>query len=58
MVRFLRRRGYPEEAAGNAGWRGRVRREVGGPTGVLVAGVVVLGLADVLGMIVENNLSG
>ena len=58
VVRFLRRRGYQEEAVADVGWWGRVRREAAGPTGVLVAGVVVLGLADVLGMIVENNLSG
>ena len=57
IVRFLRRRAYPEDAASSAGWWSRLRGHATGNTGVLILGVVVIGLADVLGALFENSLT-
>ena len=56
MVWFLRRRPSLENETGPAGWWPRARRELTGTTAVLVAGVVVIGLADVLSALFEAGL--
>ena len=56
MVWFLRRRVSPEGGPGPAGWWARARRELTGTTAVLVAGVIVIGLADVLSALFEAGL--
>ena len=57
IVRFLRRRAYPEEVAQSPGWWPRLRGHATGTTGVLILGVVVIGLADVLAALFENSLT-
>ena len=57
IVRFLRRRAYPEEVAPPTGWWPRLRGHATGTTGVLIVGVIVIGLADVLGALFENSLT-
>ena len=54
MVWFLHRRASPE--TGSGGWWPRARRELTGTTAVLVAGVIVIGLADVLSALFEAGL--
>ncbi len=57
IVRFLRRRAYPEEVAPPTEWWPRLRGHATGTTGVLIVGVIVIGLADVLGALFENSLT-
>ena len=57
IVRFLRRRAYPEDVADSAEWWPRLKGHATGTTGVLVLGVIVIGLADVLGALFENSLT-
>ncbi len=56
MVWFRRRRNSPEGGPGSAGWWPRARKELTGTTAVLVAGVIVIGLADVLSALFEASL--
>jgi putative copper export protein len=56
LVRFLRRRAYPEEPIGEgAGWT-KLRHKLTGTTAVLITGVVVFGLSDVLAALFEHSL--
>jgi len=68
VVRFLRRRAYPEEntpipplAKGSWGgfcsWWSRARGLLTSTNGVLIAGVVVFGLSDVLDLLFEKALA-
>ena len=56
MVWFLRGRASPDSGPGPTGWWPRARRELTGTTAVLVAGVIVIGLADVLSALFEAGL--
>ena len=56
MVWFLRRRSSLETETGSTGLWPRARRELTGPTAVLVAGVIVIGLADILSALFEAGL--
>jgi uncharacterized membrane protein len=56
VVRFLRRRSYPEEPAAGTGRLERLRSAATGTTAVLVTGVVVFGLSDVLTLLFEGGL--
>ncbi len=57
IVRFLRRRAYPEEVAKSTEWWPKLRGHATGTTGVLILGVIVIGLADILGALFENSLT-
>lgn len=57
VVRFLRQRAYPEEATGGGKWWARLRSGLTSTTAVLVIGVIVFGLADVLGALFEAGLA-
>ena len=57
VVRFLRQRAYPEDSAPDGGWWARMRRRLTGTTAVLIAGVIVFGLADVLSAMFEGALA-
>ena len=58
VVRFLRRRSYPEEQAVGTGRWEKLRTAATGTTAVLVTGVVVFGLSDVLTFLFEDGLRG
>lgn len=58
IVRFLRRRSYPDESITRGNWRDRARNGLTGGTAVLIIGVVVIGLADVLSALFEHGLRG
>ena len=48
VVRFLRRDQYPEIQATSYGWIGDIRLKLTSPSAVVVAGIIVFGIADVL----------
>ena len=56
IVRFLRRRSYPEDLPATTGRWGKFRAATTGTTGVLVIGLVVFGLSDVLTLLFEGGL--
>ena len=56
VVRFLRRRAYPEETDRDGGWLSRATGLITSTTAVLIIGVVVFGLSDVLDLLFENKL--
>lgn len=58
IVRFLRRRSYPEESISGGNWRDRARNGLTSGTAVLIIGVVVFGLADILSALFEHGLRG
>jgi putative copper export protein len=58
IVRFLRRRSYPEESLPGGNWWDRARNGLTSGTAVLIIGVVVFGLADVLSALFEHGLRG
>jgi hypothetical protein len=58
-VRFLRRRASADDTkASTPSWVRKALDAVSGPNAVLVLGVIVLLLADVLRMLVEQRLGG
>ena len=57
MVWFLRRRTSPGSTPLSDGWWPRARRELTGTTALLIAGVIVIGLADVLSALFEARLA-
>lgn len=58
IVRFLRQRAYPEDAALDGSWWSRTRRQLTSTTAVLIIGVVVFGLSGLLGTLFEAGLAG
>ena len=56
VVRFLRRRAYPEDPAEGEGWWVRLRSGLTSTTSVLIVGIVVFGLSDVLDALFERGL--
>ena len=61
LAALLRRRASNRQATGEDrrnGWRPRLRQELTGPTAALVAGVVVIGLAEVLAAVRVAGLGG
>ena len=56
VVRFLRQRAYPEDAAAGGNRWSRMRGRLTGTTAVLVIGVIVFGISDVLDMLFEGAL--
>ena len=58
LVRFLRRRSYPEEASAPASRLHRLGSMCTGTMAILIVGAVVFLLADVLRALVENGLKG
>ncbi len=56
IVRFLRRRSYPEETSLGRGWLDRTRGRLTGTTAVLITGLAVFGLADILSALFEHGL--
>ena len=58
IVRFLRRRSYPEESLPGGNWWVRARNGLTSATAVLIIGVVVFGLADVLSALFEDGRRG
>ena len=57
IVRFLRKRAYPEDIIAGHGWWTKLKSDLTGTTGILIIGVIVFGLADVLSALFENSLS-
>lgn len=57
IVRFLRKRAYPGDIVAGHGWWTKLKNDLTGTTGILIIGVIVFGLADVLGALFENSLS-
>jgi putative copper export protein len=58
IVRFLRRRAYPEvPSAGSGRWE-KMRGGLTGTVAVLIIGLVVFGLSDVLSALFEDGLRG
>ena len=56
VVRFMRQDSYPEDPElGDSRWQ-RLMGRLTGTTALLVTGVVVIGLSDVLGGLLENAL--
>ncbi len=58
IVRFLRRRSYPEDLPTGTGWWQRLRAGLSSTTAVLIIGLVVFGMADVLSALFEDGLRG
>jgi len=56
IVRFLRRRSYPEETSPGHSWWARTRGRMTGTTAVLIIGLVVFGLADIFSALFEQGL--
>ena len=56
MIWFVRRRGGPETEPAPTGLLGRLRRDLTSSTAILIAGVLVIGLADVLTALFEAGL--
>ena len=48
VVRFLRRDQYPEIQTTSYGWISDIRLKLTSPSAVVVAGIIVFGIADVL----------
>ena len=48
VVRFLRRHQYPETQPTSYGWISDIRLKLTSPSAVVVAGIIVFGIADVL----------
>ena len=48
VVRFLRRHQYPETQPTSYGWVSDIRLKLTSPSAVVVAGIIVFGIADVL----------
>ena len=58
VMRFRRPLRHTPEEAATLGSGARLRRELTGPTALLVIGVLIFGLADVLSALFESSLSG
>ncbi len=58
VVRFRRPGRSSTSVNGESGFRARIRQQLTGPTALLVIGVVIFGLADVLGALFEASLAG
>ncbi len=56
LVRFLRRRTYPEESSAPTGRFRRIAALLSGTNAILILGVIVFLLADILTMLVERGL--
>ncbi|MDE2778294.1 MAG: urate hydroxylase PuuD [Chloroflexota bacterium] len=58
VMRFRRHRRAGAGVPHDVGRLARVREVLTGPTALLVIGVIIFGLADVLGYLFENSLAG
>ena len=56
VVRLLRRRAYPEDEGPDGGLWAKAKNAFNSATAVLIAGIVVFGLADVLDALFEGSL--
>lgn len=57
VVRFLQPRSYPEPPVSGRGWLPRLRGRLTSATAVLIAGVLVIGLSDLLDLLFEKGLA-
>lgn len=57
VVRLLRGRAYPEDGTHNGSRWGKIKNAVTSATAVVIAGVIVFGLADVLNALFEDSLA-